>query len=188
MASKSQIINAALRALGAGPINLNDNTYDAQLMRDVYDLTVEQVMIDGDWACLRRRATLIKSVDVPEFEYSSAYILPNNLVNVLYFNNQYTGSNRQRYVVEGDKLLTNESQAQIIYTTNALVEEKWDKHLTQTVKAALKVEIARNKSAEESVVTRLLQEYSVLLTNNATRNNKQEGSKEFRSPDLIEDR
>lgn len=203
MATKLQIINAALQNLGANPITtLGEGTEEDIFIDDIYDLTVEQVMIEASWMCLRKRVSLTAVDETPAFNYSNVFQLPADNINIIQFNENvnYVGDpirygiipgvvrGPRRYTVEGDKLLTNETRADIVYIARNTDEADWDPHLTQTVKAALKVEIAKHYSATESTVGRLLQEYEILLRRNRARNNQQSGSEELYTNTYLEGR
>ena len=93
----------------------------------------------------------------------------------------FTDQRRQPndFQIEGDKLLTDSKVAEIVYIAKIMVEEKWDAQFTNTVVAALKLEIAKNQSAEQGVVSQLQNEYFALLKINKAQNNLQASSVEL---------
>ena len=206
MANRLQIVNTALRSLSRDPISsFEDGTSEANLINDIYDMTVEQVMIVAAWVCLRKRSTLVASADKPEFGFSNSFLLPTDypVIQIIEFNKQqifegsvsYTGpdsylgiTGAPNYQVEGDRLLTDSSYADIVYIAKDTNEANWDVHLANTVVAALKVAISDNVGASASKTQQLQRELERLGRINRARNTQQASPEKFRTTQYLEGR
>ena len=207
MVDKVQIANTALREVGADRINsFEDGTYSADLISDIYEMVVEQVMIQGGWTSLRKRAALTRLAEPPVFGFKYAYIMPQTppSISIIEFNRNRVengiviplGRNTTltrngelgAFQLEGKYLLTNAEVAHVVYIAKDMNENNWGPHLRNTVVAALKLRIAKNQSAESGVVTQLTQEYGALLDDNRSRNNLQASSVEMETDTYFVDR
>lgn len=78
MASQIQIINGALRKLGAGRIAaLTDENEMARIASDSYDVLLDAVLTDAPWDFATRRAELSANATAPLFTYDNAFDLPS---------------------------------------------------------------------------------------------------------------
>ena len=113
MASKTDIVNMALRILGAARVTIiTEASEQARIARDVWDIVSDDVLVDHNWNFATRRATLAQDAEDPEFGYDNQWVLPVNpyclrVVRMANINDEYK--------VEGRLLLNNDSEAQIIY-------------------------------------------------------------------------
>ncbi len=198
MATRLQIVNSALREVGSLPINsLDDNTAEANLIRDIYELVTEQVLVMGGWTCLRRRTLLSRLEETPAFGFDFMYLMPTDpeSIQILEFNrdvivggtvigrtdslNRYSRQDVRAFQLEGNMLLTNADRAEVVYIAKDFNEANWDSQLSMTVLAALKFRIAKNQSGEAAVVQQLEKEYLALLKHNKAQNNIQASSTEL---------
>ena len=104
MSSVTAIANRALSLLGHAPIiSLDDLTPESEEVKRVLPFVLDSVFRSHPWNCLVARKSLATLVDVPVYEYSYSYALPSDCVRVL----DVVTDNRERYVIEGKRLLSN---------------------------------------------------------------------------------
>lgn len=76
MPSKTDVVNVALRFLGANRISsLTEGTKPANVMNDIYD-EVRKEMLRFPWNFGTKRQKLAQSTTVPTFEFDYAYPVP----------------------------------------------------------------------------------------------------------------
>jgi hypothetical protein len=72
-----QIVNLALHHLGVERISsLDEDSKRAKLMKDLYELTLNEVLRSATWGFAMKRAKLDKLSTAPAFEYSAQFNLP----------------------------------------------------------------------------------------------------------------
>ncbi len=160
MASSVQICNLALAELDAAPIMaLDDNSREAIRCSIFFDDIVKEVMASGTWSCLIRRATLNQLADAPEFGYSYQYQLPTNpkLLKVITLNSASDGS--IPFSIEDDKLLTDSSTVELIYTAYITTSESWNIYLQQAIVAKLAAVLAFPITGNMQVAQMKAQQY-----------------------------
>lgn len=113
MASKTDIVNMALRILGAKRISvITEDSEAARIATDVWDIVLDDVLADHNWNFATKRATLAEDSSSPEFGYDNQFQLPTNPYCLRVLRMADIDSD---YKIEGRLLLTDESTAQIIY-------------------------------------------------------------------------
>lgn len=157
MASKVQIVNRALARLAQARLtSLDDNTQAGKLANDIYEDVAEETMSEACWTSTLRRATLAQSSTTPAFGYDYQYQLPTNpkCLRVIKINECKPGD--IDYRIEGDKLLTNESTASILYVAHITDSESYDIDLRQAIIWRLVIEMAYMYTGQSKVVVALV--------------------------------
>jgi len=78
-----QIVNLALHHLGVERISsLDEDSKRAKLMKDLYELTLNEVLRSATWGFAMKRAKLEKLSSAPAFGYSSQFDLPNDYLKL----------------------------------------------------------------------------------------------------------
>jgi hypothetical protein len=110
--SATLIANQALARIGASRINNIDTgeTTEAIQARTHYETTRDSLLQSHLWRFALARATLSEDTETPDFEYDHQYILPTDCLRVI---GVYDTTNT--YVVEGDRLLTDDDSVEIWY-------------------------------------------------------------------------
>jgi hypothetical protein len=176
MASEVQICNMALTRLGAASIvSLTDGTTSANLCNTLIDNLSYRVMIQGSWTTTIFRAELAQSAFPPEYDYAYAYQLPTSpkCLKVL----DVAGDPFIEYKVEGDKLLTDESEIFLRYIGVPASTEDYGPLLTEAIEVLLASYLAYPLTANKELAMGLKKEYEELLLNSLTIDGQQ-GSKE----------
>lgn len=182
MATRLEIQNAVLIELGQNPIiSPDENTYVNQLMRNIYPILVEQVMVQGNWTSLKAR---VKPVQVdadydPQFDFT--YQLPTLPAVLRVVEVRTDGGLSRNWEVQEDKLLSTDAVEQVVYIKRELEESKWDAHLTQTVVAGLKFSVAKALQESASVTQLYQQQFFALLQTNRAGDNSQASTDQFQS-------
>ena len=77
MAGETDVINAALRLVGASPItSLTDGTNSANVADDLYDEVRDDLLRSHPWNFATQRVKLAKSSTTPTFEFDNAFPVP----------------------------------------------------------------------------------------------------------------
>lgn len=150
MASKIQICNMALIRLSGKVIqSFSDNTVEAKKLNVIYDQVARNVMALGPWTSVTRRATLAQLTDSPEWGYTYQYQLPTDpaCIRVLEINECELGD--IDYQIEGNKLLVDDSSAQIKYISYITDTEQYDDYLRQAITERLIVEMSYGTTGSE---------------------------------------
>jgi hypothetical protein len=84
MASQIQIVNMALHQLGTARItSMSDDSDEARVATDIWDICRDSVLVDHNWNFATRRATLAELSTTPDFGYDHQFVLPTDCLRVL---------------------------------------------------------------------------------------------------------
>jgi len=121
MATKTDIANFALGLLGEFQISsLTESTKQARLCNRFIDQCIREELRTLQPNTAKRRKTLNQLTETPDFEYAYYYQLPVDFLRMVRVND---GIERDRYTIEGDRLLSNDSNIDIIYISDPLADE-----------------------------------------------------------------
>ncbi len=178
MATKIEVCNNALRQLARNRVTDIDNptTNEEKIVADVFDIVADEVMSARSWTSVMKRASLVATVNEPEFGFNIEYQLPTSpkCLHVVDINQCSDGA---EYVIEGDKLLTDLTEVQIRYRARITTVENWDVGLTLSVIDRLTAKLAQVLTGNETKA----QYYQAIYVNNLDINcaqNNQQGSKQ----------
>lgn len=125
MTTKTDIANQALLMIGADSItSFEENTMTARRMRSVYDSSRKALLRLHPFQCATKRIKLAPLSVKPEFEYSYQYQLPDDLIRII-------NANTEDYVVETDRLLSDQSELNLVYVYDNKNEETYDTLFTE---------------------------------------------------------
>lgn len=153
MTSKVDIANRALQIIGANEIAaFDEDSKAARAINSAYDLVRDSVFRAHPWNCLIRRAALASEVATPAYGYSYQYTLPTDpyCLRVLAFATgdlEFPFDDITRsdggpvFVVEGRKILTNETGVKIKYVARITDPNEYDFNLIDALSARLAHEI-----------------------------------------------
>jgi len=185
MASKVSICNMALSRLGAATItSLTDGTQESKLCNTFFDLVADRVMMQGTWSSTVKRATLARTTNTPTFGFTFEYQLPVDPKSLKVLNVSEETDGSIDYVVEGDKILTDESTLKIRYIAQLTDTEDWDPMLTEAVELLLAAYLALPITGQAPIAEKMKQEYFSFLNNNLAIDGQQGSSQEYISVDL----
>lgn len=154
MASVVSICNNALIKIGAKTItSLNDATNEAKSCKTLYEDVRNAVFREHPWNCLVDRKSLSELATTPDFGFSHQYQLPPDCIRVLALNDERhpivrnglillgLGQDR-RFRIEGRKLVTDETEANILYISKVEDPNQYDSLLLEALAARLAAEVA----------------------------------------------
>ena len=145
MATEVSICSNALRRLGDSPITtLSDNTERARLCNAFYEDTRDAVLRSPPWNFAITRATLAQLSSTPAYGYSYQYALPTDPYCLRVLEMEYSDYKFkiENSATEGRVLLTDESEAKILYIAKVTDPTKFDAMFTDTLTAKLAVDLA----------------------------------------------
>ena len=120
MTTKTDIANQALSLIGADSItSFEENTSTARRMRTVYDSSRKALLRLHPFQCSTKRIKLNPISTQPEFGYSYQFQLPDDLIRII-------NANTEDYVVETDRLLSDQSELNLVYVFDNKNEETYD--------------------------------------------------------------
>ena len=135
MATKVSISSNALLLLGDQPINdFTDNSTRARLASNLWEHTKDAMIRAHHWACCIKRVQLAPEVATPAFQYSYAYNLPGDCLNVLSIDAFEYPINHK---VEGQQILANDNPIYLRYIFRNDIVESWDAGLVDIMTSAM---------------------------------------------------
>jgi hypothetical protein len=124
VATQLEIVNLALVELGDNLLtSLTEDTKAARVMNLLWQPTVEDVLRDHTWRFARKRANLALLAEIPAFEWEHYFQLPADLIRMVCMGYP---EDEMVWEIEGDRLLTNESTAQILYISRVVDTARFD--------------------------------------------------------------
>lgn len=187
MSSKVQLCNMALSRLGANTItSLTDGTSEAKLCNTFFNDISEEVISEGSWSSTIRRASLAKTTNTPVYDYTSEFQLPVDPKALKILNVNESSPNDIDYVIEDDKLLTDESTIKIRYVAFITDTEDWDVYLKRAFVARLCSELAYALTGDEGKSQSEFERYRLFLNEGLALNNQQGSKQVYVSNDLID--
>lgn len=120
MTTRVDIANQALSLIGADSItSFEENTSTARRMKTVYDVSRKALLRMHPFLCATKRIKLNPLAVQPEFGYSYQFQLPDDLIRII-------NTNTEDYVVETDRLLSNQPTLNLVYVFDNKNEETFD--------------------------------------------------------------
>lgn len=112
MASKVEIVNLALRKLGAGRITaLTDGVEPARVMNDIYDMVRRAELRRSTWGFALRRDSLPALAAAPEWGFARAFALPADFLRLVQVGDIFAVPAQDNYVNSDNSLWAIESNA-----------------------------------------------------------------------------
>jgi hypothetical protein len=109
VASEVAICNRALQKLGAKRItSLDENSVNARACNACYEAVRDRLYAEHPWVFATDRAALAADAEAPEWGRSNSFTLPSDFIRMI---DDYPemSSNAKDWIVEGRKILTNDS-------------------------------------------------------------------------------
>jgi len=184
MANSVEIANFALARLGADRIlSLTDtDSENARLANIHYDQTVKEVLRAHPWNCCKHRATLARLTETPSFEYDYYYQLPSDFLRALYVNDVNALDNRDKWKLERDRLLSDDTSIQLVYIYHEEDAEKYDELLVEALSVKLAAKLAAPITGNPSSGAAFLEEFESITMRKAARVDSSEDSSNENNP------
>lgn len=182
--SQVNICNQALIFLGEKTIiALDDETRQGELCSTFFDNTRDTMLRMHPWNFAIKRKALTLDTNTPLYEWDKQFILPGDYLRVI--NTSPIGID---YVVEGNRILTDESELSIKYIFRNVDYGSWSPEFAQLVAARLAVQLVHTITDKSALIPAVTDWYR-LQENMARGVESQEGSPEtINSDDLIDAR
>jgi hypothetical protein len=136
--SQVSICNSAIFKVGGRRISsITEETKEAQVCNGLYEQLRDQVLRDHPWNFASKRATLTPTADEPAFEFDYEFDIPSDCLRIL-----KTYPDDIDFVVEGDKILTNETELDVQYIYRHEDESDWPADFAEAFAWKLASELA----------------------------------------------
>lgn len=171
--SEVEICNSALNKLGADTIiSFQDATKNARLCRSQYPLIRDEVLRSHPWNFAISRVELSQNASrTPEFEYNYEYIIPPDVLRILYTNLNLppAGTYERKWKVEtnvdGAKVLvTDEETVKITYIKKVTDVGLFDANFVDVLSWRLAADLAYPIVQSSSLVAQMFSIYEQRLS------------------------
>ena len=140
MASVVDICNSALNQIGASNITaLTEDSKAARILNQRFPFVRDMVFRAHPWNCLMTRKKLVADSEAPAFEFGNAFTLPTDPYCLRVISLDFHDI---IYRVEGRKILTDESNVNLIYVGRVTDTQQYDTLLTESLATALAADSA----------------------------------------------
>ena len=175
--SATDICNLALGHLGEKRItSLDEDSVAARACALHYETTLEEVLRSHRWNFAQTRAELTALADEPLFGCDYQYQLPADCLRVLEFNDSECGDVvSDQYIIEGRRLLTNASEAKLVYTKRITDVSAFDSLFVKALAVKLAVAVSETLRGSTGKTGELLQAYEKITAPLARRGDANEG-------------
>ena len=92
--------------------SLSDKTKEAILCSEQYAKLRDEVLLSHPWNFAQSRTELAEDSVTPPFQWDRQFVIPTDVLRILYM---HPIDNVIKFVREGNRLLTNENDAKIVY-------------------------------------------------------------------------
>lgn len=144
------IVNSALAKVGQAPVqSLTQDTRAAQIIYSIYDLVQDELLSMHPWNFAIKRVALSPTNNTPAFEYTYEYDIPSDCLRILDEQLDYTSA-KPDWVVEGRKILSDESTVEIRYIFRQDDPSTWSPTFAEAFawRLAYKIAYALTQSSE----------------------------------------
>lgn len=170
MASVVQICNLALARISQDQINsLDEPSPNARFCKSFFDQTRDEILQSNPWRFATRTATLSLLTDDPLIEWDNQFQLPTDNLRVLELNGSDNRERLDYFEVQGNVLLTNETEAIIKYVARVTDTTFYTPLFIEALSCKLAARIAKPLTGKDEIANGLLTEYSRLTGPEARR-------------------
>lgn len=167
MSTAVEICSNALIMLGESPINSFDDADSpggldrARIASNLWDNTRDMLLRSHPWNCAIKRVILSPEVDSPAFGFSYSYALPGDWLR----NHEINGISADEvdFVVEGRKILIDDSSLYLRYIFRNEDISSWDSMLVYCAQLAMAMRMAYPITQSDSRENSLKQELEYQL-------------------------
>lgn len=172
MATEVDIVNSALIKIGNENIisAIGQDGREGEMAEIIYPLARDKLLAAHPWNFAIGRQTLIADVTTPAFEYDKQYYLPADCLRALMLYDS-----PERWKVEDDQLLTDETAAKLIYIKKVTNTGKFSALFTEALSDEIAAQMSEVISGSTSRTSQLKQVAKASLKEAKTRDG-QEGT------------
>ena len=180
--SPTEIANYALLRLGnPGIDSFDENSREGQAVRTAYSVALKGLLRSHAWSFATARTTLSQLSEAPAFGWSYAYQKPTDCLRVLSLNKK-PATEGSTYAIEGEQILTDQAEAQVIYIQEITDPDKWDDLFVEAFTLKLAVSLAMPLSGSVQKKQDLQSELELLKLPEASLVDSNEGRPEILQP------
>lgn len=158
-ASPIAICNLALEHVGAGKISsFYDGTAESSLCERTYDQCRMKVLTDAEWTFAVARRQIAKSIETPEFGYSSKFSKPADCLQVLQVygkddvaNSPDSNPNALEWELESGYILADANTIMVRYIRNVEDANAFSPAFASTLSAYMAYMMANPLSASRNI-------------------------------------
>lgn len=174
--SETDVANSALVKVGRDLItSIDDDNERARVCKSRLPFTRDEVLRSHPWNFALKRVALAKTLVTPEFDYTSEFQLPSDVLRVIKTNliSSFQASDKKvtttfgyltpAWVIEGDKLLSNDDSVKILYIARLTDVSKWPSDFGEVVALRLAAELAYKFTNSRGVAQDLFAQYKDAL-------------------------
>lgn len=159
-ASVVGICNSALLKIGGVRISsLTEDSRCAQLCNEQYEKMRDEVLIGHPWKFATKRVELAAVDSEPAFGYTYMFALPTDCLRVLP-DPEYDDT---EYKIEGQYLLTNESEFSIKYITNSVEVGFYPPMFAEALSCRLAADLAYPLAQSNTLMEAMMKAYQYQL-------------------------
>ena len=163
---QTTLCNLSLAKIGDQSItSLTDGSLEARFCNLYYPVVLQELLMMRDWNFAAQLATLTQTSATPAFGWSYSYLLPNDYCRMLSFNDIGDAAPLRPYQIFGNRLLTDESYAQIGYTSTNTDPSLFTPAFVQVFAIKLAIELAKPLAGSLELKNQLKAEFQKAFLN-----------------------
>ena len=167
--SETSICNLSIRDVGANRIvNLEETNKQPEAMacRDLYAHNRDALLRSYDWPFARARVQLSEDTVTPSFEFDHQFVMPANFLRLRNYYDTDAGyeDGRRIWVIEGKRILTNETAVYLRYVKQVTDPTEFDPLFVELLRTKLALDLLttlagiENMGGKEDRLTRKMNE------------------------------
>lgn len=174
--SKTEIYNNALLKVSKKTVNTpDDDTFEANTCNALWSGALSRTLATYNWSCCTKRVALDRLTTTPTNVYAYEYQLPNDCEKVI---RAYKSTERDdfdfEWVIEGSRLLTDESTVIIKYVARPTNTETLNAHVTDVLIWNLALALCFPFTGDDNRERALRQEFEQIILPRAKANDAME--------------
>jgi hypothetical protein len=159
MATDVTICNSALIKLGAGQISALDNSsFESRLCSEQYEKIRQDLLYSHPWNFAIKRASWTANGNTPAWGFGQEFDLPVDFIRIIELSDSDI-----KYQIEGDKLVTDETELDLLYLYDETDPNKYSKGFIELLALKIAVELCHALVQSASLKQTLLAEYDQKL-------------------------
>lgn len=159
MTTAVSICNSALIKLGAGQITALDNSsFESKLCTEQYEKIRRSLLYSHPWNFAIKRASWVPNGNTPAWGFEQEYDLPADFLRIIEMSDADI-----EYQIEGNKLVCNESNIDLIYLYDETDPAKYSAGFIELLALKISVELCHALVQSASLKQTLLTEYNERL-------------------------
>lgn len=171
------IANLALARLGNTTISdITEDSETARACQVLYNQTRRELLRSHRWNFAQKRAALSELADEPAFGWEHQFGIPSDCLRILEVGESEHGDNlSERFVVEGNAILTDQDSVNLVYVYDCENPELFDPLFVEALSLRMAVKLCNSLQGTSGNADRLNAEYDQRIAPLARRIDANEG-------------